>query len=532
MNNIDATETCPEGYEYNSFSLKGVSAQFDNSQSSPAGCASICAERTGKACTSFAVGTTTEYCYHQETAATHCTGCWTFTDGGEDIDNETQESGVITCIKKASEPCARPASWCKNDGDLYEGTVDCDGDGIADPQCSSTLNVHLQGFIASSNWCGDTWPLKGCGIPPTPAPTPPPTPMPPAAPTPDTCPGGYEYSTYSLKGPSLLMDTSVGSSFPAKCAAICAQRGNCTSFAVGTTTEFCYHTESVDTHCTGCWTYTGGKADLDSKLQEPSLTTCVKKATESCTRPASWCTNDGDTYVDTVDCDDDGIADPQCYNPASNPVPEQGFISSSYWCDDSWPLRGCGMPPTAAPTPPPTPPPTPMPPALATPDTCPPAYEYSTASLKGLSVLMDTSVGSNVPAICATICAQRTNCTSFEVGTTTAHCFHPESADTHCTGCWTYTGGGSDLDSEVQEPSLTTCIKKATESCTRPASWCTNAGDTYVDTVDCDDDGIADPQCFNLANNPIPQQGFIASSNWCGDSWPYQGCRQQAYQGQ
>jgi hypothetical protein len=176
------------------------------------------------------------------------------------------------------------------------------------------------------------------------APTPPPTPFPPAPPVVARgCPVGYEKSSRSLKGVSGRF--SDATSYPAGCAAICEELG-CTSFAAGTTTEYCFHPGSASSHCSGCWTYMHGKADLDKELQEASLTTCIKKATQPCARPASFCTGPGDTYADTVDCDKDGINDPQCFNLGAG---HKGFVASGSWCTNTWPAGGCAIPPSQIP---------------------------------------------------------------------------------------------------------------------------------------------------------------------------------------
>jgi len=54
-------------------------------------------------------------------------------------------------------PCERPSGWCTHNRATYDDFEDCDGDGVADPQCESMATTGESGFIASSNNCGDTW---------------------------------------------------------------------------------------------------------------------------------------------------------------------------------------------------------------------------------------------------------------------------------------------------------------------------------------------------------------------------------------
>jgi len=54
--------------------------------------------------------------------------------------------------------CPRPAGWCPPD-DQYSAETDCDGDGVADPQCSGALG---SGYLGSSSGCVDNWPAGSC----------------------------------------------------------------------------------------------------------------------------------------------------------------------------------------------------------------------------------------------------------------------------------------------------------------------------------------------------------------------------------
>lgn len=62
----------------------------------------------------------------------------------------------------------------------------------------------------------------------------------------------------------------------------------------------------------------------------------------------------------------------------------------------------------------------------------------------------------------------------------------------------------------------------ASKACPRaPGYWCTHAGATYTDTVDCDGDGIPDPQC----SDPTGAVGFIGSASSCASNWPNGVCQ-------
>jgi len=60
----------------------------------------------------------------------------------------------------AGTPCPRPEGWCHST-DWYRET-DCDGDGVADPQCSGALGSGYSGYLGSSTGCVDNWPEGKC----------------------------------------------------------------------------------------------------------------------------------------------------------------------------------------------------------------------------------------------------------------------------------------------------------------------------------------------------------------------------------
>ena len=51
--------------------------------------------------------------------------------------------------------CQRPSSGCSNSIDIYK-IVDCDGDGILDHACSTTVNSH-RWLVLSSEGCPSSW---------------------------------------------------------------------------------------------------------------------------------------------------------------------------------------------------------------------------------------------------------------------------------------------------------------------------------------------------------------------------------------
>ena len=51
--------------------------------------------------------------------------------------------------------CQRPSSGCSNSIDIYK-SVDCDGDGILDHACSTTVNSH-RWLVLSSEGCPSNW---------------------------------------------------------------------------------------------------------------------------------------------------------------------------------------------------------------------------------------------------------------------------------------------------------------------------------------------------------------------------------------
>jgi len=65
---------------------------------------------------------------------------------------DTWPIGGLQCSKGH---CSRPAGWCTHPGSHYT-TQDCDGDGLADPEC--TDNNGNVGYLGSAGSCGDTWP--------------------------------------------------------------------------------------------------------------------------------------------------------------------------------------------------------------------------------------------------------------------------------------------------------------------------------------------------------------------------------------
>ena len=51
--------------------------------------------------------------------------------------------------------CQRPSSGCFDSHDIYK-SVDCDGDGILDHACSTTVNSH-RWLVLSSEGCPTNW---------------------------------------------------------------------------------------------------------------------------------------------------------------------------------------------------------------------------------------------------------------------------------------------------------------------------------------------------------------------------------------
>ena len=83
-----------------------------------------------------------------------------------------------------------------------------------------------------------------------------------ASASPGMCPDGYEVNVKNLKGNSGVK--SEHTDIPS-CAQECCAREGCTSFETGNTTKYA-----------GCYTYTGGDADLQWKEQDSSWISCIK----------------------------------------------------------------------------------------------------------------------------------------------------------------------------------------------------------------------------------------------------------------
>jgi len=83
---------------------------------------------------------------------------WTPWKQGKLLVPETS-SGDEPAIQEADgSACPRPAGWCHTT-DQYYAETDCDGDGVADPQCSGALG---SGYLGSSSGCVDNWPAGSC----------------------------------------------------------------------------------------------------------------------------------------------------------------------------------------------------------------------------------------------------------------------------------------------------------------------------------------------------------------------------------
>jgi len=77
-----------------------------------------------------------------------------------------------------------------------------------------------------------------------------------------TCPEGFTDSPKDLRGSSGMKTTAHDE---VHCAETCCERQGCTSFEFGESTKYA-----------GCWTYTGGDADLAFKDQASDWVSCVK----------------------------------------------------------------------------------------------------------------------------------------------------------------------------------------------------------------------------------------------------------------
>lgn len=122
-----------------------------------------------------------------------------------------------------------------------------------------------------------------------------------------------------------------------------------------------------------------------------------RRLREPCPRPAGWCESNTTSFIDTQDCDGDGVPDPRCVDADG----QEGFFGSASSCASTWPSGKCR------------------------------------------------------------------------------------------------------------------------ESCSRPAGWCEDHGASYVDTQDCDDDGIPDPHCMDAGG----RERFIGSARSCEDAWPTSKCQ-------
>ncbi|CAK0802568.1 unnamed protein product [Prorocentrum cordatum] len=60
------------------------------------------------------------------------------------------------------------------------------------------------------------------------------------------------------------------------------------------------------------------------------------------------------------------------------------------------------------------------------------------------------------------------------------------------------------------------------EPCPRPAGWCASDATSYIDTQDCDGDGVPDPRCVDADG----QEGFLGSARSCRSTWPGGRCQQ------
>jgi hypothetical protein len=118
---------------------------------------------------------------------------------------------------------------------------------------------------------------------------------------------------------------------------------------------------------------------------------------EPCSRPAGWCESNTTSFIDTQDCDGDGVPDPRCVDADG----QEGFFGSASSCADTWPSGKCQ------------------------------------------------------------------------------------------------------------------------ESCSRPAGWCEDNGASYVDTQDCDDDGVPDPHCVDASGH----QRLIGSARSCEEVLPTSKCQ-------
>jgi hypothetical protein len=75
----------------------------------------------------------------------------------EQTTTETTTEGGTTTSEAATPACERPSGWCTHGRSTYDDTEDCDGDGVADPQCESMATTGESGYIASSDYCDDKW---------------------------------------------------------------------------------------------------------------------------------------------------------------------------------------------------------------------------------------------------------------------------------------------------------------------------------------------------------------------------------------
>lgn len=79
----------------------------------------------------------------------------------EIVEKEPTTTPTTTAAGATSEAampsCERPSGWCTHNSATYDDTEDCDGDGVADPQCESMATTGESGYIASSDYCDDKW---------------------------------------------------------------------------------------------------------------------------------------------------------------------------------------------------------------------------------------------------------------------------------------------------------------------------------------------------------------------------------------
>merc|ERR1719409_803905 len=82
----------------------------------------------------------------------------------------------------------------------------------------------------------------------------------------------------------------------------------------------------------------------------PPTVANTTNASAPCARPVDWCASNA-IYVDTVDCDGDGVPDPYCASGSvTGPGKESttGFIGSASNCTDTWgedeSVSTCGNP--------------------------------------------------------------------------------------------------------------------------------------------------------------------------------------------